>query len=146
VKKLSISVLVLALGFAFSTGLMAKGISKGDYQAGNRRVGTDYKSAKALCATFEGNTNDICMAKAQGKKNIALAENQARYQPNPMAKFRVRMARATAAYAVASEGCDERAGKAKDICVKEAKAMSAKAKADARAQIETSDGNAAANE
>jgi hypothetical protein len=146
VKKLSISVLVLALGFAFSAGLMAKGISRGDYQAGNKRVGAAYKSAKAACASLEGNTNDICMAKAQGKKNIALAENQARYQPNPMANFRVRIARAKAAYAVASEGCDEQTGDAKDICVKEAKAVSAKAKADARAQIKASDGNAAANE
>ena len=41
-------------------------------------------------------------------------------------------AKAKAAYAVAKERCDDKAGNAKDVCVKEAKAVETKALADAK--------------
>ena len=43
------------------------------------------------------------------------------------------IARADAEYAVAKEKCDDFAGNAKDVCVKEAKATFTKAKVDAKA-------------
>ena len=42
------------------------------------------------------------------------------------------MAKAESAYAVAKEKCDDQAGNAKDVCVKEAKAVETKALADAK--------------
>jgi hypothetical protein len=44
----------------------------------------------------------------------------------------VMVAKAEAAYVVAKEKCDDQAGNAKDVCVKEAKAVEAKALADAK--------------
>ena len=41
-------------------------------------------------------------------------------------------AQAKSAYAVAKEKCDDQAGNAKDVCVKEAKALEVKALADAK--------------
>ncbi len=42
------------------------------------------------------------------------------------------MAKAESAYAVAKEKCDDQTGNAKDVCVKEAKAVEIKALADAK--------------
>ena len=42
------------------------------------------------------------------------------------------VAKAESAYAVAREKCDDQAGNAKDVCVKEAKAVEVKALADAK--------------
>jgi hypothetical protein len=44
----------------------------------------------------------------------------------------VLVAKAEAAYAVGKERCDDKAGNAKDVCVKEAKAREIKALADAK--------------
>jgi len=47
------------------------------------------------------------------------------------------MAQAEADYSVAREKCDDQAGNAKDVCVKEAKAARVGAEADAEAQKKT---------
>lgn len=142
-KRLSISVLVLALGFAFSAGSMAEDLSRGDYQAGNKRIAAGYRSAKARCAALAGNKRDICMAKTQGTRDVALAELHASYKPSPLAHFQAHMARTRADYAVARERCDERTGNAKVVCVRKAKAAATAARADARAQLKTSEAIAA---
>ena len=145
-NKLNINVIALALGFAFSAGAMAEGISKSDYNAGKARIAAEYKSAKAGCASLSGNPNDICVAEANGKEKIARAELAASYKPTPKTRYEARLAKAEADYAVAKERCDDKAGNAKDVCVKEAQAAQTAAKADAKAQMKTSDASAKANE
>lgn len=49
--------------------------------------------------------------------------------------------KAKADYKIAKEKCDDLAGNPKDVCPKEAKAAMAAAKADAKAQMETSKAN-----
>jgi hypothetical protein len=145
-NKLNISIIALALGFAFSAGAMAQSISKIDYKASQEKIEANYKSAKAGCESLSGNANDICVADAKGKEKVAMAELEAGYKPSPKAQYNVRIAIAEANYAVANERCDDQAGNAKDVCVKEAKAALISAKADAEVQLKTTDANATAKE
>lgn len=86
------------------------------------------------------------MAEAKGKERVALAELEASYKPSRKAHYEVQVAKAEAAGAVARERCDDMAGNAKDVCVKEAKAAETSAKADAMAQMKTSAATATGNE
>lgn len=142
----NISAFALALGFAFSTSPMAAGISKDEYKAGQDKIAAEYKVAKAACAPLAGNPNDICVAQAKGKEKVAKAELEDSYKLTRKTFYQARIAKAEADYAVANEKCDDMAGNAKDVCVKEAKAVEATAKADAKVQMKTSAARATANE
>jgi hypothetical protein len=145
-NKYSINAVALAIGFAFSAGVMAQAISKDDYKAGKTRIGTEYKAAKAACSSLSGNPGDICVLEAKGKEKIARADLEASYKPSRKTQYNARVAKAEAEAAVAKERCDDLAGNAKDVCVKEAKAIETGAKADAKSQMKVSDANATFNE
>jgi hypothetical protein len=108
-------------------------ISKDAYKAENDRIEAQYKADKDACSTKTGNAKDVCIERAKAKEKVAKAENTAAYKDTEKARYDARIARAEADYAVASEKCDDLAGDRKDACVKEAKAVEAKAKADAKA-------------
>jgi hypothetical protein len=91
-----------------------------------------YKADKEACNSLSGNAKDVCMQEAKGKENVAKAEAKAAYDGTPKARENARLARAEATYEVAKEKCDDMSGNQKDVCVKEAKAAYAKAKADAK--------------
>ena len=145
-KKLNISLLTLALGFAFSAGTMAQGMSEVDYKDGKDKIAETYKSDKASCDALSGNPKDICEADAKGREKVSLAELEATYKPSSETNYQLRVAKAEADYAVAKERCDDLAGNEKDVCVKKAEAAETTAKADAEAQMKTSEANATANE
>lgn len=145
-KNLKISAIALAIGFAFSVGAMAESMSKEQYKSLEKNLEAEYKVAKAGCDSLAGNANDICVAEAKGKKNIAKAELEANYKPSVKTRYDARVAKADADYSVAIEKCDDKAGNDKDVCVKEAKAAKVHEKADAKAQMKTSKANAVANE
>lgn len=142
----NISARALSLGLAFSTSPMAAGISKGEYKAGNDKITAEYKLAKAACAPLAGNPKDICVAEAKGKEKVAKAELEDSYKLTRETLYKARVAKGEADYAVANEKCDDLAGNLKDVCVKEAKAVEAAAKADAKVQMKTSAARATANE
>jgi hypothetical protein len=121
-NTLKFTVIALALGFAFSASAMAEGMSKQDYKAGKDKIAVEYKSAKAACSPLSGNPKDICVAEAKGKEKVAKAELEASYKPSDKTHYQALVAKAEADYAVAKEKCDDLAGNAKDVCVKEAKA------------------------
>jgi hypothetical protein len=145
-NRFNLSALALALGLAISTGPMAAGISKNEYHAGKDKIAAEYKVDKAGCSALSGNPNDICIAKAKGKENVAKAELEDSYKLTRKSLYQVRIATAEAVYSVANEKCDDLAGNAKDVCVKQAQAVEAIAKADAKAQMKTSAARATANE
>jgi len=145
-KLFKTGAMVLALGFTFSTGGMAAGISKAEYNTGEDKIEAAYKVAKAACGKLAGNANDICIAEAKGKEKVAKAELEDSYKLTRKTLYGVHEAKAEADYAVANEKCDDLAGNTKDVCVKEAKAVQAKAKADAKLQMKTSAARATANE
>jgi len=145
-KKLHISLLTLALGFAFSAGTMAQGMSEIDYKDSKDKIAETYKSNKASCDALSGNPKDICEADAKGREKVSLAELEATYKPSSETHYQLRVAKAEADSAVAKERCDDLAGNAKDVCVKKAEAAETTAKADAEVQMKTSEANATANE
>ena len=146
VNTIKINAIALAVSLVFSAGAMAQTLSKGDYKAGKDKISAEYKLAKTNCSPLSGNAHDICKAEAKGRDKVALAELELRYEPNSENHYKASVAKAEAVYAVAIERCDDKAGNAKDVCVKEAKAAAISAKADAKAQMKALDANATAYE
>lgn len=107
-------------------------ISKADYQSGKSRIQASYAADKAACGTQSGNAKDICIELGKAKEKVALAELQYGYSGKVADRTKVLVAKAESGYAVAKERCDDLAGNAKDVCVKEAKAVEVKALADAK--------------
>ena len=125
------SSLVLAAVLALPVA-QAANLSKEEYKAGKDRISADYKAEKQACDALSGNAKDVCMEEAKGKEKVAKAELEFNYTGKPNDQNKVLVVKADAAYEVAKEKCDEKAGNDKDICVKEAKAAKAKAVADAK--------------
>ncbi len=69
---------------------------------------------------------------ASAKQKVARAELEFGYIGKPADQTKLQVAKAESAYSVAKEKCDDQAGNAKDVCVKEAKAVETKALADAK--------------
>jgi hypothetical protein len=129
--------LALAIGLTFSVGAMAPGMTKVQYETARTGVSAELKLARAACDSFSANAKDLCLAEASGKEKVATAELNARFAPSEKASYKVRLARADAQYTLAREKCDDLAGHAKHVCVKEAKAQSVTAKANAKAHMRT---------
>lgn len=145
-NKFTISAVTAAICLAFSVNAMALNMSKDEYKAAGKKISAEYKADKANCDTLAGNAKDICKDEAKGKNQVAEAELEAQYKPSNKATYEVSIAKAKAAYAVAKEKCDDKAGNDEDVCVKEAKAALVRGKADAKAQLKTAEANATARE
>ena len=145
-NKRNMTAMAATIGLVFNAGVMAQTMSKDTYKAAEDRIVAEYTSDKANCYSLTGNTKDICIAEAKGKEKVAKAELKARNEPTAKNRYNALIAKAEADYAVANEKCDEKTGNDKDICVKEAKAVETRVKADAEAQMKTSAANKAASE
>ncbi|MDO8811780.1 MAG: hypothetical protein Q7J38_07110 [Gallionella sp.] len=137
-NKPYITAILAVTSLAFSTGAMAQSMSENEYKAAGKSIKAEYKSAKTGCDSFADNAKDICMAVAKGNEKIAKTELEARYKPSRKAGYNVSIAKAEADYAVSKEKCDDEEGNAEDVCMKEAEAIFAHAKSDAKAQLQTS--------
>lgn len=102
-------------------------MTKADYNAEKTRLSAVYKADKTACAALSDNAKDICQEEAKGKDKVARAELEYSYTGKPADQTKVQKARAKAIYEVAKEKCDDLAGNAKDVCMKEAKAAEVKA-------------------
>lgn len=107
-------------------------MSKADYESTKTRIKADYKSDKAACDSQSGNAKDMCIEEGSAKEKVALAELEYGYSGKASDRNKVLVAKAESSYSVAKERCDDLAGNAKDVCVKEAKAVEVKALADAK--------------
>lgn len=110
----------------------AANISKADYTAGKARISATYKADRSSCDSQSANAKDVCVQEAKAKEKVALAELEHSHTGKSADRNKVFVARAESAYAVAKERCDDLAGNAKDVCVKEAEALEVKALADAK--------------
>jgi hypothetical protein len=144
--KFNLSALTIACCLAIGTGTVAAATSKAEYKTAKDEIAAKYKSDKATCAPMTGNAKDICMAQAKGDQTVERAKLEESHHPSYKHRYAVRVAQADATYAVAKEKCDDLAGNAKDVCVKEAKAAHVSAKADAKLSEKTSDANVTAGE
>jgi hypothetical protein len=107
-------------------------ISKDAYDAAIKNAEAQAKIDKAACESRTANAKDLCLAEANGKEAVAKADAEAAYKATPAARQNTRDARAQATYDVSKAKCNDVAGNAKDVCVKEADAVLVKAKADAK--------------
>lgn len=139
-----LAALTISLTLGFGVGAGAQGISKEAYKMGQEKIESDYVSAKVECDAMTANPHDICIARAKGAERVARAELEANYKPSAKTRNQIRVTRAKSDYTVAREQCDELAGNAKDVCIKEAKARQVAALADAKVALTTSDANATA--
>lgn len=108
----------------------AQAMPKADYQAEKNRIGVEYKADKKACTTLKSNAKDVCSEEAKAKNKVALAELEFTYSGKPADGTKLAKAKVTSSYAVAKEKCDDQAGNAKDVCLKEAKAVEVKGLAD----------------
>lgn len=138
--------LVVSAGLAFSATAGAQTANKDARDMTVKAAAAQYKVDKAACDALSGNAKDVCVEDAKGKEKIAKAEAAATFEGTPKARESARIARADATYEVAKEKCDDLAGNPKDICVKEAKAVHVKAKADAKVDRVASDTRRDSNE
>jgi hypothetical protein len=123
--------LVLAAILAFPLAQAAT-MAKADYQASKTHISATYKADKAACASFTANAKDICIEEAKAKEKVARAELEYAYSGTTKDENRVQVAKAESIYAVAKEKCDDLSGNARDVCVKETKAVEAQSLADAK--------------
>ena len=134
-NKPYLTAILAIFSLACGAGAMAQGISKSEYKAAEKNIGAEYKSAKANCASLAGNAKNVCIAEAKGKEGVAKAELKTRYKPSRQSDYDITVAKAQADYLVAKEKCGDRAGKAKGLCVKEAKTALKRARSDAKEQL-----------
>ena len=134
-NKYDIARLAAAVSLAFSTGAIAQGMTKTEYKNAKEVITTEFKSARLGCVPMSGNAKDICMAEATGKQKVAMAELDSRRAPGAKRTYDLGIARASADYSVAKEKCDDMTGDAKKTCVTDAKAVQAKARSDAKAEM-----------
>ena len=128
-----IAAALVALGFAAAgTAFAQDKMPRDAYKAEKDRIDATHKAAKERCETLSGNAQDVCQAQAKADQRIAEADLDARNKGTAKARTDARMVRADAMYDVAKEKCDDLSGNAKDVCVKDAKAAQAKAKAQAK--------------
>jgi len=125
------ALLVVAAVQAF-TAAHAAGMTKAEYEGHKTRISEVYKTDKAACAAMAGNAKDVCMEEGKAKEKVALAELEYTFSAKPGDRHKLAVVKAETAYAVAKEKCDDKSGNAKDVCVKEAKAVESKALADAK--------------
>jgi hypothetical protein len=111
-------------------------LSKDAYKAQQQRIEAEYDAAQARCKPMKGIPRDVCNEQVRGQRDIAVAELEMQYKPSADADEKVRIAKAEAVYAVALQRCKEFDGSTKEICRKDAKAVFAGARAEAKLQKE----------
>lgn len=142
----SIHALILAAGLVGSGASLAQQVSDTDYKTSKERIAADFKSSKAACDGLAGNAKDICVLQATGDERIALANLEFRRTGKDDDRVKAATVKAEAVYGVAKERCDDKAGNDKDVCVKEAQAVEAKAKADIKLNQNTAQARQDAND
>jgi hypothetical protein len=126
-----LTVVTLALALAASGTSLAASMSKDEYKAARTRIAAEAQAEREKCGSRHANAADICVARARGALKVARAELEATYKPSPKTNYAAAMARAEATEAVALEECDDKASDMRKACVKDAKAATVRAKAEA---------------
>ena len=117
-----------------ATGISAyAAITKEEHKAAVQNAEMSYKSAKAACASLAGNAKDVCIGEAKVQQAYAVAKTDDEFKNTAKVVFDGRKDVAGAEYELAKTKCAALAGNAKDVCIKEAKAVEVRALADAKA-------------
>lgn len=128
------SLLVGVTAVGLSPSAQAQSLSKTEYKAEKEKISATYRTERAACNSEKGHAKDICIAQARGKEDMDKASLEERYKPSEKNRYKARLAKADADYAVAKAHCNEQSGSARVTCDKDARAAHATAKAEAKAQ------------
>ena len=145
-KSTALTHIALALALSFGVAGHAQTMSKAEFKIAKERIKVDYEAALVPCAALEANQKKICKVAAKGNEKVALANLDATHKPSAKSQREARDTEASAAYDLAKQKCQDLAGNAKDVCIKEAKSAEAAAKADAKLQLKAADANADAKQ
>jgi hypothetical protein len=126
----------------FKTSLMAvallaltpvqAALTSNEMSQAKAQIDANYKTDKAACNAMKGNVKDVCQEEAKAKEKVAHAELAFRHSGSMEDSRKLATVKAETTYAVSKEKCDDWSGNAKDVCVKEAKAIEVKALADTK--------------
>ena len=141
-KNLQSYVLLGAVFATFSATAAETTMSSAQYQTARDEISAKYGSDKTACKAMSGNVKDICMEESKGRERIAKAQLTQAYRPSGSNQYSLGMAKATSAYAIAKETCDDVVGDAKSVCRAQAKTNFTKAKADLELAQTSSSSNA----
>jgi hypothetical protein len=150
-QTLKLSSLAQAVAICVGAALFcgnALAATKGDkvaYDQAKSSAKASYDTDKKACDPMSGNAKDICVAEAKAKRVKTEANAEASYKNTPKAREHAIHEGAEADYKVAKERCDDKAGNAKDVCIKEAKAVLTKTEADAKATMKGTEARVDAN-
>ena len=123
-----------AMAFAACGVQVHAAMSKDAHKAQAESIEAHYDAAQARCKPLKHNAKDVCLVQARGARDIAMAELEMQYKPTAKNDEKLRVTRAEAAHALAREKCDPLDGNARDVCRKDAKAVFAQARAEAKLQ------------
>lgn len=141
IKNSAIQAAVLATCLCAAPFAQADNSSTADYRAAKDRVTETYKADKAACDKLTANAKDVCQEEARAKEKVTRAEVEYQHTGKLSDRNHLAKVKAETTYEVAKERCDDKTGQDKDVCVREAKTVEAKALADAKLNKEV--GNAA---
>lgn len=106
--------------------------SEQDYAAAKAQLGAAYKADSKVCANLKGNAHQVCLEQAKGKANVARALAEYNHSGKAADAAKLAVAEAEAAFAIATEYCDEKTGDARNACRNEAKQRYDKALAESK--------------
>jgi hypothetical protein len=122
------------LGFiAFAVPMLATGasLSTSDYSVAKERAAMAYQAARTQCSQLAGNPRNVCLVEARAVERKAMADAEARYRDTDSARRDATIESAEAEFEVANARCGSRIGNEREVCVKEAKALEVRTKAEA---------------
>lgn len=126
----------LALGSCLIGSAAISGAASDDakaiYEAAAEHAASEFRDAHVKCDALNGNAQDVCIAEAKARQTHAKGEAEAHYKNTAKARIKAHTDLVHAEYVVAEVRCGSKAGKDKDICIKEAKATRAAAIAEAK--------------
>lgn len=122
--------LALSAGLCLIGSAQASNFTSATYDGAKANLKTLYKAEREACAPMSGNTKDICVEEVKARDKISHAQLTYNYTGVDKDEQKLYQARYEATYAVAKEKCDDASGQAKSLCVREAKTVRDKAKAD----------------
>ncbi len=136
-KNIYTIILVSCAGLGLSALVQAgSNEAKATWKLAETSADADYKVAREKCNSLADNAKDVCVEEAKAARTHVKSDAEAKYKNTARARANAIKSKAEADYAVAKTKCDSQSGNGKDVCIKEAKAVLAGAKADANATKE----------
>ena len=127
----SVRGLFVLIALAAPALVIGASMSTSDYSAAKERAAIEYQTARTQCSPLAGNARSLCLVEARAVERKAMAEAEARYHNTVSARRDATIESAEADFDVAKARCGAKAGNDREVCIKEAKAVEIRTKAEA---------------